>query len=144
MFKYILISIVSICVLCFLSFHQAIATNNCVWSEGGDIASQFDSCLEGSQLIKNEDNMLITEGFRSQVVRWTTNIATLLWLLAIGSIVYGWLLMTLAGWEEEKIKKWKDILKWSLIWFIALISASAIIRIVIEFIFAITTTPPSS
>ena len=137
MFKYILISIVSICVLCFISFHQAIATANCNWSEGEDIASQFDNCLNNSQLIDASGEMKVTGGFRDKVVQWTTNIATLLWLLAIGSIVYGWLLMTLAGWEDEKIKKWKDIVKWSLIWFIALISASAIIRVVIEFIFAI-------
>jgi hypothetical protein len=39
------------------------------------------------------------------VINWTTNIATLLGLLAIGAIVYGGLLMTLSVGEDEKVKK---------------------------------------
>jgi len=50
-----------------------------------------------------------------QVVSWTNALAAFLGLLAVGAIVYGGLLMTLSGGEDEKIKKGKDIIKWSLL-----------------------------
>ena len=135
LFSTSLIFILSIIASLFFTLSLSAA---CSWSEWWSVAWQFDNCLSWTQLVDSAGDMRLDGGFRIQVMNWTTNIATLLWLLAIGGIVYGWFLMTLSAWEDEKIKKWKDIVKWSLIWFLALISASALVRIVIEFIYSVS------
>lgn len=126
-----------LCVIYISGWLQVIYAS-CSWSEWWSVGWQFDNCLSWTQLVNSRGDMSLTWGFKTQVTKWTTNVATLLWLLAIGAIVYGWLLMTLSAWEEEKVKKWKDIVKWSLLWFLALILAWALVRIVIEFIFAVS------
>ena len=131
----VLVLIVSII---FIPIFSLTLYATCGWSEWWSVAWQFDNCLWWTQLVDSAWDMRLDGGFRTQVMNWTTNIATLLWLLAIGWIVYGGLLMTLAAWEDEKIKKWKEIVKWSLIWFLALVSASALVRIVIEFIYSVS------
>ena len=80
---------------------------------------------------------MIETGIKQKFIDWTTSIATALSLFAIWAIVYGWFMMTISVWEEEKIKKGKDIVKWAIIWFIAAISAWAIVRLVVELIFGI-------
>ncbi len=103
----------------------------------GNIWSSLDGCLSNSPLVDASWNTLIEGNVKNQIRTWTTAIATLLGLLAVGAIVYGGLLMTLSGWEEEKIKKWKDVVKWSLIWFLAIVTTGALIRVIVEFVFDI-------
>ncbi|MCH8518764.1 hypothetical protein LAT59_03320 [Candidatus Gracilibacteria bacterium] len=126
-----------LCVI-YISGGLQVIYASCSWSEGGSVGGQFDNCLSGTQLVNSRGDMSLTGGFKTQVTKWTTNVATLLGLLAIGAIVYGGLLMTLSAGEEEKVKKGKDIVKWSLLGFLALILAGALVRIVIEFIFAVS------
>jgi hypothetical protein len=55
--------------------------------------------------------------------------------MAVGALVYAAILFQFANGEDEKIKKAKDIVKWTIIGFILLISASGIIYIVINVMF---------
>lgn len=125
-------------IVCIWFLQSDVTFASCSWTEWASVWGQFDNCLTGTDLVNSAGDMSLTWGFRTQVINWTTNIATLLGLLAIGAIVYGGLLMTLSVGEDEKIKKWKDIVKWSLLWFLALIMAWALVRVVIEFIFAVS------
>jgi hypothetical protein len=45
--------------------------------------------------------------------------------------------MTLSAWEDEKIKKAKDVIKWWIIGFIWVISASWIILFVVNLMYSI-------
>jgi hypothetical protein len=78
---------------------------------------------------------MIETGLKATINRWTTQLSALLGLLAVGAIVYGGLMMTISWWDDEKIKKWKDIVKWSMLWFLGLIAASWIVRLVVEVMF---------
>ena len=64
-----------------------------------------------------------------------TNLMALLWVVAIWSIVFWWFMMTISAWEEEKIKKAKDIIKWGIIGFLWVIGAWWIATIIINFMF---------
>ncbi len=88
-------------------------------------------------MLVNPGDGLIESGIKQKVVFWTNSIATALSLFAIGAIVYGGLMMTISWGEDEKITKWKDIVKWALIGFLAAISAWAVVRLVVEVIFAV-------
>lgn len=110
--------------------------SNCEFLPGDDISWRIATCLGDTDLVQPVDGE-IESGIKQLFVDWTTNIATALSLIAIGAIVLGWLMMTLAGGEDEKIKKGKDIVKWSLIWFLAAISAWAVVRLVVELVFAV-------
>ena len=107
-------------------------------NETRTISSALDDCLRDSPLVDaSSDLNLEWQGAKSAITRWTTSIAGFLALLAVGAIVYGWLLMTLSWGEDEKIKKWKDVVKWAIIWFLWVLFAWALVRIVIELVFGI-------
>jgi len=61
---------------------------DCDYSEAASVAQNLDSCLNGSNLVNPGDG-LIESGVKNKIVYWTNQIARLLGLLAVGSIVYG-------------------------------------------------------
>ena len=85
----------------------------------------------------NPGDGLIESGLKNKIVYWTTQLASLLWLLAVWAIVYGGLMMTISWGEDEKIKKWKDIVKWAMIWFFALIVSGGVVRLIVEVMFSV-------
>lgn len=101
-----------------------------------DISTSLNSCLEWSSLVDWKD-VKIESGFKDKISSWTARIGTVLWLLAVGSIVYWSILLTLNAWEEEKIKKAKDVVKWGIIGFIWVISASTVIAIVVNVMYSL-------
>lgn len=103
---------------------------------GWSISAELDNCLSWSDLVDPGDG-LIESGIKNKVVYWTTQLASLLGLLAVGAIVYGGLMMTISGGEDEKIKKWKDIVKWSMLWFLWVIVAWWIVRLIVEVMFSV-------
>jgi hypothetical protein len=103
---------------------------------GGSISSALNKCLDWVDLV-NVSDAKVDGNFWTQIKSWTNNIALYLWIFAVWSIVFGGLMMTLSAWEEEKIKKAKDIVKWWIIWFIWLITASAIINLVVKIMYSI-------
>ncbi len=106
-------------------------------NENRAIWAALDDCLRGSSLVDADGDIQIETWAKAQILTWTTAIAQLLWLLAVGAIVYGGLLMTLSWGEDEKIKKWKDVVKWAIIGFLGVIFAGVLVRIVVELMFTI-------
>lgn len=104
----------------------------------GNIASSLDGCLDDTNLVDASGPTLIEGNVKYQIISWTNALASFFWLLAVWAIVYGGLLMTLAGWEDEKVKKGKDVVKWSLLWFLWIVVAGALVRVVIELMFSFT------
>ncbi len=108
----------------------------CDITEVTNIWKSLNDCLDGSKLV-NWTDAKIESWVKKLVNSWVKNIWMVLWLLAVWSIVYGSLLMTLSAWEDEKIKKAKDVIKWWIIGFIWLISASGIILLVVNIMYSI-------
>lgn len=100
------------------------------------IWEQIDNCMDWSHQISWKDVDLKT-WFATQIKSWVNNISLFLWIFAVWTIVFWALNMTLSAWEEEKIKKSKDIIKWWIIWFIWLISITAIITLIIKIMYSI-------
>lgn len=121
-------------VILFLSlfFFQAYAVD-CDFN--GNIGQSLDNCLDGTDLVDASGPTLVEWNLKIQFVNWTLALGGILGLFAVGAIVYGSLLLTLSGGDEEKISHGKDIVKWSLIGFLWVITASGLVRLVIEVIF---------
>ena len=132
--KYTSIILVSISLFIFFILGD-VSSAACDYN-GGSISAELDSCLNGSDLVNPGDG-LIESGLKNKIVYWTTQLASLLWLLAVWAIVYGGLMMTISWGEDEKIKKWKDIVKWAMIWFFALIVSGGVVRLIVEVMFSV-------
>ncbi|NDK10021.1 hypothetical protein GW846_04525 [Candidatus Gracilibacteria bacterium] len=104
----------------------------------GNIASSLDGCLSDSNLVNASGDTLIEGNVKNKIVDWTAAIAGLLGLIAVGAIVYGAFLMTLSLGDDERIKKGKDIVKWSILGFLGVVVAGALVRIVVELVFSLT------
>jgi len=114
--------------------HWDAFSASCTYSEAGTISSNMEGCLGTTDVVQSSS--LMTEVWiKIKIIAWTDALAKLLGLLAIGAVVYGWFMMTISGGQDEQIKKWKDIVKWSLLGFLAVVTTGAIIRLIIEFVF---------
>lgn len=134
------IIILFVVLLSTFSFSYA-ASWECEYNpeNGWSISAALWNCLQDAKLVQSwnlkvewSDNW-----FSLKIQSLVNSISLYLWILAVFSIVLGWLMMTISAWEEEKIKKAKDIVKWWIIWFIWLISISAIINLVVRIMYSI-------
>lgn len=130
--------IILILMFSVFSIFLPVAFWTCTYNEGAKIWTSLNNCLSNSKLVNWKDVTVKAWGwFETQIKKWTTNIALYLWIFAVGSIVVWGLMLTLSAWEEEKIKKAKDIVKWWIIWFVWIITASAIISIIVRLVYSI-------
>lgn len=140
------IILVFVLIISFFIWNNIFA--ECEYTEWKSLSSFLDDCAPQKVVLtkKNKydewnmiiyDNLKIEEWFKDIINSWIKNISLILWILAVWALVYAGLLMQLSIWEEEKIKKAKDIIKWTILWFLALITASWIIYIVINFMFGL-------
>lgn len=105
----------------------------CTYSEWASLSSFLNDCKP--KTVVWASNMEVGDGFKIKLNTWIKNISLVLWVLAVWSLVYAWFLMQFSAWEDELIKKSKNIIKWTIIWFILLISASWIVYVVINVMF---------
>ncbi len=134
----ILLSIITIFSFFWASVNAVNTECNTILNSSGsiDIKSSLDSCLSTSTLV-NWGNAKVSEWFLVQIKKWVNNISIFLWVLAVGSIVFGAFMLTISTWEDEKIKKAKDIVKWWIIWFLWIIFASAIVNLIVKIMYSI-------
>lgn len=104
--------------------------------EKDQVWTSLNRCLGSSELV-NWNWWEIETWFKTKINKWTANLATFFWILAVWVIVYWWILMTLTWWEEEKIKKAKEIVKWWIIWFLAIICASTVIVLIVNIMYSL-------
>ena len=142
--------LLSICIIfslfsSLIIFSNITTANNCnyevkdwiiqnAWTEWG-VTGLLWECLKWSGVVEVEGVATIEKTFKDKINKWTNNIALFLGLLSIGSVIYGGLRMTLSAWEDEKITKAKDIVKWSLVGLLGVILATTIVTLVINLIY---------
>lgn len=110
-------------------------SSSCKYSEWSDLSSFLNGCKPST--VVGASDMKVEGWFKAKINKWVKNISLVLWVLAVWSLVYAWLLMQLSAWEDEKIKKAKNLIKRTLIWFLLLISASGIIYLVVNVFFGL-------
>ncbi len=111
------------------------STSWCTYSEWSSLSSFLDGCKP--EKVVSGGNMSIEGWFKTKINTWIQNLALVLWVAAVASLVYAALLFQFANGEDEKIKKAKDIVKWTLIWFLLLISSGGIVYVVINVMFGL-------
>ena len=100
----------------------------------------LDNCLDDSDNLvqsANESDLWIEWWFKESILKWVKNLSVFLSVMAVWSIVYWAFMLTISTWEEEKIKSWKDIVKWWILWFLAVVSAGWIIALVINLVYSL-------
>jgi len=128
---YLLLWIVSL-----ISFNFVLAAWGCSYTQG-DIKGSLKWCLSSTSLVNPWDDVSLDWKFSSKL-KWIIKIiASILSLWAILWIVYGSFQMITSWWEDEKIKKWKDVIKWSIIWFLWVVLASSIIALIVSFMYSL-------
>lgn len=80
--------------------------------------------------LKWSDNDLATV-----INNWISYLTNFLYLIAIIMMLYGWFNILTAGWDEEKVKKWKTILIQAVTWLIVVFIANSIVTWVITALF---------
>ena len=141
--------ILSIIIIAIFSLSNTSTAGECVYDPKaidniGDksnlnTSSNLMYCLEwqDSKLVQsNIEDMSIENWFKSKIIDWAKKIAWFLGLIAVWALVYAAFMMAISGWEEEKIKKAKDIVKWTTLWFLWIVTASSLITIIINFMYS--------
>jgi len=133
--------IVSIFFIYLLPVNAAVDNSICPYDENLNVKNNLEFCLVDSNKLVQPVNwwweLKINWWFKETILKWVKNISIFLSLMAVWSIVYWALLLTISTGEDEKIKKAKDTVKWWMIWFLAIISAWWLIAIIIELVYKI-------
>jgi len=129
-------------VLLLISFFSIQSTVfwNCDYDWFWDITFALEKCINWTALVDITDVVIDGDSsmwFWFYIKTWTNNIALYIWILAVFSIVFGSLKLTLSTWDDEKINKAKAIVKWWIIWFLGVIFASSIINLVIRLVYSL-------
>lgn len=129
----------SLIIIAFLNFDSVFSA--CSYNWWGDVSNAIENCLWNweTDLVPTGGDLSVETGFKQKITYWNKKIATFLALWAIFSIVFGSLKMVLSAGEEEKIKKAKDIIKWWMIWLLAVVSAGFIVSLVVKLVYSVWT-----
>ena len=105
----------------------------------GNIRNSLDNCFLNTDVVAPPEDLEVVNGggFNRFLLLWIDALAGVLAVVAVWVIAYGSLMFTISAGEEEKITKWKDIIKWWLLWFIGIISANALIELIINILYDI-------
>lgn len=115
-----------------LSFQNTFsASSNCKFS--WDVKGSLENCVQATELYKW--GVKIDWGFKDTIMSWTASIALYLWIAAVFAIVYASAMLTLSAWDDEKINKAKNILKWSIFGLLWVMFAAVIITLVVNIIY---------
>lgn len=115
---------------------ELVNATECSYSPSWDIIWNIDSCLSWTDLVDSSWDVSIEWSFKDKLIDWSSKIAWFLWLIAVWALVYAAFMMTISWGEEEKIKKAKDIIKWTILWFLGVVLASSLIAIVVKFMYS--------
>lgn len=108
-------------------------SSSCRYSEWSSLSSFLNGCKP--KTVVSAWDMKVEGWFKTKVNRWIANMSVFLWVMAVGSLVYAAFLMQISGWEDEQIKKGKNIIKHTILGFLGLITASGIIYLVVNVMF---------
>ena len=134
MIKKIIISLIFVISIFFTL--DIVNSANCTYT-AWDTSTNIDWCLQSTSLVNPWSDATIEWWFKAKILDWTTNIASFLWLMAVWAIVFWSFMMAISTWEEEKIKKAKDMIKWAIIWFLWVVMAGSLIAIVVNFMYSL-------
>lgn len=77
----------------------------------------------------------LKNGWNDLVETSDNALAYIIWLfyfIAVVVWIYWWFNILISGWDEEKVKKWKNYLIYMVIWLIVIFLSSIIVRWVID------------
>ncbi|MDD4151015.1 MAG: pilin [Candidatus Gracilibacteria bacterium] len=131
--KILLLSFLFISIFSFYNNSFAVCTDD---SSVSDCLNSSESKPESLVGINN-DSYDVNESFKTQILNIIKTLSSILSIIAIGAIAFSGLKMTLSQGKDEDIKKSKDIIKWTIIGYLGLMSSGAIIAIVINFVYGI-------
>ena len=132
--------IILLCVLLLASFVTiwTFAESNCVYDGSDSVGSALEGCIKDTNLVgTNKWINLELKGtwFKDVINNWIKTISWILALAAVWGIAYWSFLMVISQWEEEKFSSGKKIIIWSLAWFLALVTASTLIAVVVNLVY---------
>ena len=120
----------------FLLFPLFWEASSCSFTDNPDVAGMIDKCIDDTTVVQIDDAAVDSnEGFKGIIINWVQNISIILAFLAVLYFVVGAIELILSAWNEEKLKKGKDIMKWAALWFLAIVSAWSIITLLIRYFY---------
>lgn len=123
--------------LLFSIFSFSTASVNSYDENGWKLSEQLESLLWSTDLVKGWwDNLLIDQWFSEYIKWWTNNISLYLWVLAVFWIALGAFMLVISSGEDDKVTKAKTIIKWSIIWFVCVLTAALIINLIIKIMYS--------
>jgi len=120
----------------FIFFPLSLSASSCSFSDWADVADMVKGCIEDTTVVQTWDTSVESQGgFKDVIIGWVRNIAIILAFLAVLYFVVWAIELILSAWNEEKLKKWKDMMKWAVVWFLAIVSAGSIISLLIHYFY---------
>ncbi len=140
------------CVVCLCGFSGVFASNedcklmketkdknNVIHSKmvEGNLSDIVEWCLKDTGVYIPKWDAKIEGNLKGIIVGWTQTIAVFLGFLSVFWIVLGSLFLTLSWGEDDKVNKGKNIIKWSIIWLLAVMFAGTVVVMVVNIMYGV-------
>lgn len=79
------------------------------------------------------------QNFYLTLQKWVEYFISFLYFVAVVFWLWGWFNILTSSWDEEKVKKWKNVIIYAVIWIIIIFLASSIIDFVFSSVIGVTT-----
>ena len=121
----------------FWNINISTTYSSCTYSTWDSISDFLNNCKPEYVVWNKNSTYKLEWDFKNKINNFLKNLSFVLWVLAVWMIIYAWLLLQFSWWEDEKVKKAKEIIKWVSIWFLFLIWSWALIYVIINFIYSL-------
>lgn len=114
------------------------ASAKCEYNEeSANILGALDTCIEWTRAVNPWEgkNFTAEKWFKDTVGQITKNLMYIFWIIAVWAIAYGSLMLAISAWNDDKVNKWKNIIKWASFGFLIIVSAGWIITIIVNVIY---------
>lgn len=121
-------------IIIILSFNVLLVTNTeAIFNQPDETQPYCNDPLEcdmtvWTDIVKdNVNNIETTQTFTEYSQNIVKYILWFLFILALILIIYAWFMVMTASWDDSKVKKWKAIITYTIIWLIIIFLAYSIV-----------------
>lgn len=134
---YSLLVRIFLAVFLFSSFSGVFA-GNCSWNEGSTIGTALSGCTPKGSITIPGDDYKLASGVKGKVVKITNQIILAGSILSVGGIVFSSIMYTTAFGSDDRIKKAKESLKFSIMGFVVMLLSFPLVNAIINLIYSVS------
>lgn len=113
----------------------AAPSGGCTYNDGESVSDALKRCKPNKVLSASGDDYTFDGGARERVIQLANQLILVGSLLAVAAIVYGAVMYTISGGDDDRVKTAKGSLKFGVIGFVAMLLSFPLVNAIVRLFF---------